>query len=73
MTTTDSPRVHDTRTVFAPPSRVRDLLAEGLACITSGRPLPPELRPAPRPTPAVSTVAEGIARMLGEHDGAVRR
>lgn len=73
MTTTERPRLDDARTTFTPPSHGPDLLAEGLACVTSGRPLPAELRPAPYRAPSVATVAEGIALAIGGPAATTRR
>ena len=49
---------------YVPSQSRSEQLAEALGCIISGRPLPVHLRPRPFEAPAVSSVSEGVGRIL---------
>ena len=73
MTTTDTARVAGSPATYTPSSDARELLARALACITSGRPLPEQLRPTVLRPPAHATVQDGIAAILAGPSGGARR
>lgn len=65
MSAASSHRVRVSTPVQYVPSQSRsEQLAEALGCIIAGRPLPAHLAPRPLDLPAVSSVSEGVGRIL---------
>jgi hypothetical protein len=50
---------------YTPAPGRQALIEEAIGCILSGRAFPAHLAPAPIPTHAPATVAEGLARIVG--------